>query len=132
VVNFTNQSTNLKSKIMISLYVMAIVYIGAGMLHFVNPKFFLDIMPTYIPLKFHDKIVQISGVFEIVLGAMLIPEATRVMGAWGLVALLIAVFPANIQMCVTFWQKKNPFFWGTVARLPIQFVLIWWAWLYTH
>ncbi len=117
---------------MLSLYFMSGLYIAAGIYHFVNPRFFLKIVPTYIPLKHHLSLVNISGVFEILFGAMLISESTRVLGAWLLIALLIAVFPANIQMSVTFWQKKNPFFWGTVARLPLQIVLIWWAWTFTH
>lgn len=117
---------------MTSLYFMAGLYIAAGIYHFVNPRFFLKIVPTYIPLKYHSALVYISGVFEFVLGVMLLVESTRVLAAWGLIALLVAVFPANIQMSVTFWQKKNPFFWGTIARLPLQIVLIWWAWTFTH
>jgi uncharacterized membrane protein len=77
-------------------------------------------------------LVSISGVFEIVFGTMMFPEATRTYGAWLIIALLIAVFPANIQMSVTFYQNKNPYFWGTIARLPLQIVLIYWAWMYTH
>lgn len=117
---------------MIALYIMAGFYITAGILHFGIPQFFLDIVPTYIPLKYHKSLVNISGIFEILFGAMLFPEATRVYGAWLIIALLVAVFPANIQMSVTFYQKKSPFFWGTILRLPLQIVMIWWAWTYTH
>ncbi len=117
---------------MLSLYIMAGFYIAAGVYHFVNPRFFLNIVPTYIPLKYHSLLVQVSGVFEMLFGAMLFFEPTRSFGAWGLIALLIAVFPANIQMSVTFWQKKHPLFWGTIARLPLQIALIWWAWTFTH
>jgi uncharacterized membrane protein len=107
-------------------------YIGAGVYHFVNPRFFLKIIPTYIPLTYHSSLVYISGILEIIFGAMLIPESTRPLGAWLLIALLIGVFLANIQMSVTFWKKKNPYFWSTIARLPLQIVLIWWAWRFTH
>lgn len=117
---------------MLSLYIMCGFYIAAGIYHFVNPRFFLNIVPTYIPLKYHMPLVQVSGVFEIALGAMTLYEPTRIYGAWGLIALLVAVFPANVQMSVTFWQKKHPFFWGTIVRLPLQIVLIWWAWTFTH
>lgn len=110
---------------------MSAIYIAAGILHFVTPNFFLKICPAYIPQKYHLRLVNISGILEILSGLMLIPEATRPYGAWLIITLLIAVFPANIQMSVTFWQKKNPFFWGTIARLPLQFVLIWWAWTFT-
>ena len=112
------------------LYLMALVYVAAGIYHFVNPKLYMKIMPTYLP--YHLQLIYISGVIEIVLGIMLIPEGTRSIAAWLIIAMLIAIFPANIQMAITFWQKKHPFFWGTVARLPLQIVLIWWAWMYTH
>jgi uncharacterized membrane protein len=111
---------------------MAALYITAGIFHFVAPRFFLNIVPTYIPIRYHKSLVSISGVFEIVFGTMMFPEATRTYGAWLIIALLIAVFPANIQMSVTFYQNKNPYFWGTIARLPLQIILIYWAWMYTH
>jgi uncharacterized membrane protein len=117
---------------MISLYAMSGLYILAGILHFVIPGFFKSIVPTYIPKQHHMNIVYISGVFEILFGSMVLYEPTRILGAWLLIALLIAVFPANIQMSVTFYQKKNKFFWATVARLPLQFVLIWWAYTFTQ
>lgn len=117
---------------MISLYSLASFFIFAGIMHFVSPVFFLKIVPTYIPLNYHKPLVAISGVFEIIFGAMLFFEPTRSAGVWLIIALLVAVFPANIQMSVTFWQKKNRFFWGTIARLPLQLVMIWWAWTFTH
>ena len=117
---------------MIALYIMGGFYIFAGIMHFASPRFFLDIVPNYIPINYHKSLVAISGVFEIICGTMLFFESTRSIGAWLLISLLVAVFPANIQMSVTFWKNKNPFFWGTIARLPLQVVLIWWAWLYTY
>ena len=117
---------------MISLYAMAGLYLLAGVMHFAASGFFMSIMPTYIPEKFHKPIVDISGVFEIVFGLMLLYEPTRVIASWLVIALLIAVFPANIQMTVTFWKNKNPYLWATIVRLPIQFVLIWWAYTFTQ
>lgn len=113
----------------ILLYVMALLYIAAGIYHFVNPRMYMRIMPTYLP--FHLPLVYISGVCEIAFALLLIPESTRPVGAGLIIALLIAVFPANIQMAVTFYQKQNPSLWIAIARLPLQLVLICWAWIYT-
>ena len=114
---------------LILLYVMAVLYIAAGVYHFINPRFYQKIMPTYLP--WHIPLVYISGVCEIVFALLLIPESTRPVAAWLIIILLIAVFPANIQMAVSFWQKQRPTLWIAIARLPLQLVLIWWAWIYT-
>src|SRR5271165_1250033 len=76
--------------------VFAALFITSGVGHFVATDLFVKIMPPYIP--FHRELVLLSGVFEIALGVLLLfPKTTR-LAAWGLVALLIAVFPANIYM----------------------------------
>lgn len=111
------------------LYLMAIAYMLAGFNHFRNPRMYLRIMPSYLP--WHQPSVLISGVLEILLGILLVFPATRVMAAWCLILLLIAVFPANIQMALNFYHKKSPYLWIAIARLPLQPLLIWWAWLYT-
>jgi uncharacterized membrane protein len=113
----------------ILIYIMGILYIAAGIYHFVRPQGYVKIMPPWI--SWHLPLVYISGVCEILLGVLLIPESTRSMAAWGIIALLIAVFPANIQMTINYFHYNNPMKWLTVARLPLQLVLIWWAWLYT-
>jgi uncharacterized membrane protein len=114
---------------LILLYLMAVVYVAAGIYHFVNPRFYQRIMPPYLP--FPLALIYISGVCEIVFGVLLIPEATRIPAAWLIIALLVAVFPANIQMAINFWERKNPYLWMAIARLPLQVVLIWFAWLFT-
>jgi uncharacterized membrane protein len=114
---------------LILLYVMAALYVAAGVYHFVNPKMYQRIMPTYLP--WHTPLVYISGVCEIVFALLLIPESTRPIAAWLIIILLIAVFPANIQMAVSFWQKQRPTLWIALVRLPLQLVLMWWAWIYT-
>lgn len=108
---------------------MSLVYIAAGIFHFVQPRFYLKIMPPWLP--WHSELILISGIAEIMLGVLLIPEATRTIAAWGIILLLIAVFPANIQMAVNYWKENNPYLWIALLRLPLQFVLIWWAWQYT-
>ena len=114
-------------------WILAIAMIGVGALHFINPGFFKNIMPDYIP--WHDELVFISGVFEILGGSGLLVPLTKKAAAWGLIALYICVFPANINHAVN--QVPNldgstmhpAILWG---RLPIQAVLILWAWWYTR
>lgn len=108
---------------------MAGLYIAAGLNHFRKPKMYLRLMPDYIPA--HLTMVYISGVAEVILGALLLFPATRIWAAWGIIILLILVFPANIQMALDFYARKNPYLWIAIIRLPLQFVLIWWAWIYT-
>ncbi|MBE2218255.1 MAG: DoxX family protein [Ignavibacteria bacterium] len=113
----------------ILLYVMSALYILAGIMHFVNPGFYTAIMPPWLP--WHLELVYISGVCESLLGLLLLPRRTRRMAAWGIIALLVAVFPANIQMMINYVNTNNPDLWIAIVRLPLQLVLIWWAWLYT-
>jgi len=107
---------------MASIYIMSIFYIQIGVKHFTNPSWFMQIMPPYLP--FHIELVYISGAFEIILGMMLIFSKTRYYAAWGLIMLLIAVFPANIYLAQT-----NGAAMGTTAaiawwRLPFQAIFI--------
>jgi uncharacterized membrane protein len=104
----------------------AILYVVAGSLHFIKPDAYLRIIPPYIP--WHLVMVRISGGFEILGGLGLIVPQTRRAAAWGLIALLIAVFPANLYMAT------NPMDAGAASiapvlrwgRLPLQLLLIWW------
>jgi uncharacterized membrane protein len=70
-----------------------------GILHFAKPDGFLKIMPLFLP--FHHVLVYLSGVFEIIGGLGLLFKRTRKIAAWGLIVLLIAVFPANIYMALS-------------------------------
>lgn len=114
----------------ILLYIMSFLYILAGLNHFRSPGTYMRIMPRYLP--WHLQLVYLSGVLEIIFGLMLLFPVSRVAGAWCIILLLIAVFPANIQMAADFYHKKNPYLWIALLRLPLQLVLIWWAWLYTR
>jgi uncharacterized membrane protein len=107
------------------LVLMATLYISAGVMHFVKPTFFLAMMPPQLPRP--AALVAISGVAEIVLGVAVLVPATRVYAAWGIIALLIAVFPANIYAAVADIPGR-----GGYGRLPIQALLIAWAWWYTR
>jgi len=98
------------------------LFIFAGVMHFVAPDFFLEIMPPFIP--FHLEIVYISGIFEIILGlGMFIPRFATYAG-YGLIALAIAVYPANIYMALDSSVMEDVPRWIAWARLPLQFVLI--------
>lgn len=110
----------------ISLYIMATLYIVAGINHFINPRWYLKIMPPWLP--YHQALNYISGACEILFGALLFPEQTRSLAAWLIIGLLVAVFPANVQMSIHYSKRKNLAFWLSIARLPIQLVLIYWAW----
>jgi uncharacterized membrane protein len=110
----------------IGLALAAALYVVAGALHFVQTDAYLKIMPPYIP--WHLAMVRISGVCEILGGLGLLLPQTRRAAAWGLIALLIAVFPANVYMAT------NPIETGATSiapvlrwgRLPLQVVLGWW------
>lgn len=112
------------------LWIMAGFYVLAGVNHFVAPEFYLRIMPDYLP--WHLALVYVSGVAEIVLGiAVLIPRLRR-LAAWGIIALLVAVFPANVHAAMSEipLASGDPF-WNWV-RLPFQGLFIVWAWWYTR
>ena len=112
-----------------SPYFMGCMYIIAGLVHFWKPKAYSKIMPKWLP--FHKELVFLSGVFEVLFGILVLIPSTQSIGAWGLIATLIGVFPANINMLVTNDSQK---WWVTAIlwlRLPIQFWLIYWAWLFT-
>ena len=112
-----------------SKFILAFLLIFAGIMHFVKPYFFSKIMPGYIP--FPLKMVYLSGIAEIICGVLLLFPQTQVFGAWLSIALLVAVFPANIQMAKSFYLMHHKYFWLTVLRLPLQFILIWWAYQFT-
>ncbi|HEX7176517.1 MAG TPA: DoxX family membrane protein [Pyrinomonadaceae bacterium] len=110
-------------------FLFAAFFVLAGLNHFTNADFYLKIMPPYLPL--HLLLVYLSGAAEIVLGLLLlIPKFTRV-AAWGLIALLVAVFPANIHMAINheFYPEYNVA--AVWLRLPLQLVLIALAYWYT-
>src|SRR5690242_6763275 len=79
-------------------FLLAAVLLGAGVMHFVDPWFFVQIMPPYLP--WHWELVYVSGVIELVLGVALLIPATQRLAAYGAIALFIAVFPANIHMAM--------------------------------
>jgi uncharacterized membrane protein len=111
----------------IALAATTLFFVGTGAMHFLRPEPYVKIMPPFIPLAL--TMVYISGAAEIAGGLGLIVRPLRRVAGWGLVALLIAVFPANIYMALDRVQvTANPLpLWLLWARLPLQVVLICWV-----
>jgi len=115
------------------LWVMGLFYVFGGVLHLVRPDFYRPMMPPYLPA--HDFLIWLSGVAELGLGLLVIDPLTRRWAAWGIIALLIAIFPANLHIAL----NDVPVFGNTEGggtmnwvRLPFQAVFILWAWWYTR
>jgi len=101
---------------------MSLFYMIAGASHFTSPNWFLQIVPPYLPCKL--ELVYISGFFEILFGSLLLVKSTRYYAAWGLILLLIAVYPANIFLAQTNGAAMNTTAFLAWSRLPFQFVFI--------
>jgi uncharacterized membrane protein len=104
----------------------------AGVMHFVAPKGFIRIVPRWLPAP--AALVAVSGIFEVLGGVGLLVPATQRLAAWGLIALYVAVFPANVNMAVNRIPlgRRPMATWMLWARLPLQLVLIAWAWWFTR
>ena len=126
--NITRETYTMQWIKAIARLMLAALMVGAGVMHFLNPSFFVKIVPPYLP--FHEELVAVSGAIEILLGVLLvIPNWSR-LAAWGVVALLIAVFPANIYV----FQHQEIVPASALAhliRLLLQGVLIFWAYWHT-
>jgi uncharacterized membrane protein len=111
----------------IAVVLAAVFYIGAGILHFTTTEFYVKIVPPYVP--WHPAMVYISGVCEIAGGVGLLVPLLRRAAACGLVALLIAVFPANVFMATDPLAAGAQSIPPAIAweRLPVQLVFIWWV-----
>lgn len=112
------------------LYLMSAFYIFAGVMHFYKPGLYYKITPPVL-IQWKKPINIISGAAEIAGGLGLLFYSTRSMAAWGLVLLLIAVFPANIYMLTSKGAGLKIKMWILWLRIPLQFVLIAWAYWYT-
>ena len=114
----------------IGVAALGLLFLVAGANHFANPAFYIGIMPDWLP--YHRELVLLSGALEILGGAAVFVPRFRRRAGWFLIALLIAVFPANVNMAL------NPDTFGSLsplalyARLPGQALLIAWAWWATR
>jgi len=105
------------------LWLLALFFIAAGVNHFVNPGPYLSMMPRSLPRP--GLLVQISGIAEILGGVGILLPITRRMAAWGLIVLLVAVFPANLNVALNGWPNVNIPAWALWLRLPVQLLLLW-------
>lgn len=109
----------------LSRYALALLFVAAGILHFVRPGIYLRIMPPQLPAPL--LLVYLSGAAEMLGGLGLLLPATRGVAGWGLLALLVAVFPANVYMALIHERLHIPG-WVAWGRLPLQLPLLWWVW----
>ncbi|WP_042662141.1 DoxX family membrane protein [Haloferax sp. ATB1] len=117
-------------------YAMGALYVLAGVMHFVVPNAYAQVVPPVFPAAL--ALVYVSGVAEIALGVGVVFRRTQRIAAWGLIALLVAVFPANVYMATSdivlegvpaaLREPSEAALW---LRLPLQGVLVAWAWWYT-
>lgn len=108
------------------LLVIAAFFIGGGIAHFVIDDFFVAIMPDYLP--YHWELVIISGVFEIVGALALLVPRFRLLAGYGLMLLVLAVYPANINMALHPERFPDIPLWTLYLRLPFQLVFLWFIW----
>ena len=115
----------------VSIFIMSVFYINVGIQHFTDPGWFLYIIPPY--LRFIGlELIYISGFFEILLGTLLLFPKYRKIAAYGIILLLIAVYPANIYLAFNEVPQKLigvTSFMASWIRLPLQFILIWIAYI---
>lgn len=111
----------------LSIALIGLIFVVAGVMHFIRPRFYVAMMPSWLPAA--ATLVLVSGVFEILGGIGVLVPATRVAAGWGLIALLIAVFPANVQMLLNARaaHASATALAVLIARLPLQALLVYWV-----
>jgi len=114
----------------LSLYTMSIFYVLAGANHFRSTDLYLAIMPPFLP--YHLELVYLSGAIEIILGLLLLVVKARKWAAWGIILLLIAIFPANIYHLTSGGGDLGTPIWVLWTRLPFQILFIGWAYWHTR
>ena len=119
-----NKTMILKYIKYLSIIIMSIFYINVGIKHFIDPNWFLHIIPPFL-MFIGLELVYISGVFEIIFGIMLLIPKTRKLASYGLILLLIAVYPANLYLA--FYEEPQKLigitaFAASWVRLPNQFI----------
>lgn len=110
------------------LYLMAGLYIFAGTMHFARPKMYLRIMPRYLPNP--KLLVYLSGVAEILLGLLLCYEDARTLAIYGIVVMLFLFLPVHVYMLANEKTAAGIPKWILILRIPLQFVLMYWAYSY--
>tara|TARA_R100000935_G_C2770836_1_gene137583 strand:+ start:406 stop:759 length:354 start_codon:yes stop_codon:yes gene_type:complete len=107
---------------------MAGMYILAGIFHFLKPKAYLRIMPRYLPQP--KLLVYLSGAAEILLGIGLFFDETKNLSIFGIILMLLVFLLVHFYMLSSKKAAAGIPVWALILRLPLQFVLIWWAYFY--
>jgi uncharacterized membrane protein len=110
---------------------LAAFFIASGVNHFVMPRAYEQIVPPSLQAD-AGRVVEVSGVAEIIGGLAVLTPGTRRLAGPGLVALLAAIFPANLYMARTPERFRKLPRWALYARLPLQPLMMWWAWRATR
>jgi uncharacterized membrane protein len=114
----------------IALLGLSAFFVVAGVNHFVNPSFYVGIMPPYLPA--HLELVYLSGILELLGGLAVLFSGIRSLAGWGLILLLLAVYPANVHMALHPELFPGMSTFALTARLPLQLVFIAWAYWATR
>lgn len=109
-------------------YLLGIIFILAGMNHFRKPKLYEKVLPPYIPA--HSTVVLLSGIAEMALGFLLMNKNSQENGAWGIIILMILFLPVHIFMLQNKKAGMNLPKWILILRIPLQFGIMLWAYLY--
>ena len=112
------------------LYLMSAMYILAGLFHFIKPKMYMRIMPKYLPS--HKALVLLSGLGEILLGIALCFPETKDLAIYGIILMLLVFLLVHFYMLSSEKAGAGIPRWILIVRIPLQFILIWWAWFYIN
>lgn len=110
------------------LYLMAAIYVFAGFMHFIKPKMYMRIMPRYLPN--HKLLVLLSGIAEIALGIALCIPVLKTTAIYGIIAMLVVFLLVHFYMLSGEKASAGIPKWILILRIPLQFVLMCWAWSY--
>lgn len=110
------------------LYLMAMMYIVAGLMHFIKPALYMRIMPRYLPA--HKPLVYLSGAVEIILGAGLLFPATKNLAIYGIIVMLFIFLLVHFYMLSSKKAGAGIPKWALILRIPLQFFLMYWAYYY--
>jgi uncharacterized membrane protein len=114
----------------IGLYIMAVIYIFAGTMHFIKPKMYMRIMPQYLPN--HKALVYLSGIAEIVLGIGLCIPVLKAFSIFGIIAMLAVFLIVHFYMLSGKKASAGIPQWILILRIPLQFALMYWTWTYLN
>jgi uncharacterized membrane protein len=105
------------------IWTIGAFFVGGGVYHFVNPQPYIAMMPPYLPWP--ATLVAVSGIAEVAGGVGVLISSVRLLAAWGLIVLLLSVFPANLHVALHGWPDVSLPRWVLWLRLPLQPVFIW-------